>query len=200
MLNKIADSYGGVTEKSLTPRTRQRQTAAIRHGLFAKAPSGLKLRFRRVRRLARWVWVALPWLEPSDEPAFSRAELGLTTSQAMGIRAPRCARTAQQMRHGTALLIRRSVKVEESLADAPFVCGFGAAIKLDNRVTTRPSFEEPLDLLLQVTEVFHGLTQVFLRFLNSEILFPEAVSFRLAAPIVLLHGRRRVRTVQIGCP
>lgn len=70
-----------MSEPEITPATRQRQTAAITHGLFVKAPSGLKLRARKVRILARRVWKTLPWLQPSDEPAVRGwCELQLVTS------------------------------------------------------------------------------------------------------------------------
>ena len=52
-----------------TPALAQRQTAAIRHGLHVRAPSGLRLRDRRTRRLVRKVWRQLPWLQPSDQAA-----------------------------------------------------------------------------------------------------------------------------------
>jgi hypothetical protein len=49
--------------------TRQRRLAAVKHGLHLRAPSGLRLRARRTRRLAQKVRATLPWLQPSDEPA-----------------------------------------------------------------------------------------------------------------------------------
>ena len=52
-----------------TAERRQRQLAAVRHGLRVRAAAGRQLRDRRVRRLARKVFGVLPWLEPSDEPA-----------------------------------------------------------------------------------------------------------------------------------
>jgi hypothetical protein len=65
-----------------TPAGRQRQLAAVKHGLFIKAPSGLKLKARRVRLLAQKVWATLPWLQPSDEPAVRGwCELEVVTSR-----------------------------------------------------------------------------------------------------------------------
>src|SRR5258708_6271438 len=52
-----------------TPAVRQRQLAAVKHGLYVRAPSGLKLRSRKVRRLVAKVRSVLSWLQPSDEPA-----------------------------------------------------------------------------------------------------------------------------------
>lgn len=60
---------------------RQRQLAAVKHGLYVRAPSGLKLRSRRVRRLAAKVWQTLPWLQPSDDPGVKGwCELELVTA------------------------------------------------------------------------------------------------------------------------
>ena len=64
------------------PAVRQRQLAAVKHGLYVRAPTGLKLRSRRVRRLAAKVWLTLPWLQPSDEPAVRAwCELELVTAR-----------------------------------------------------------------------------------------------------------------------
>jgi hypothetical protein len=47
----------------------QRQLAPIKSALYVKAPAGQKLRDRKVTRLAQKLRTAMPWLEPSDEPA-----------------------------------------------------------------------------------------------------------------------------------
>src|SRR5262245_17386614 len=61
---------------------QQRQLAAVKHGLYVGAPSGLKLRARRTRRLAAKVWATLPWLEKSDESAVrSWCELQLVSAR-----------------------------------------------------------------------------------------------------------------------
>jgi hypothetical protein len=46
-----------------------RETNHLTHGLFVRALPGLRLRDKRVERLARKVRVAMAWLEPSDYPA-----------------------------------------------------------------------------------------------------------------------------------
>ena|SRR2546425_316892 len=56
-------------QADVPPATRQRQLAAVKHGLYLRSQTGLQLRSRRVRRLAAKVRAALPWLQPSDEPA-----------------------------------------------------------------------------------------------------------------------------------
>ena len=62
--------------------SRQRQLAAIKHGLRVRAPSGLRLKSRRTRRLAMKVRATLPWLQPSDEPAVKAwCELELVTAR-----------------------------------------------------------------------------------------------------------------------
>lgn len=70
-------SDGGIRE--LTDRgQRQRQLAAVKHGLFVRAEAGVQLRSRRERRLAARVRAALPWLRASDDAAvraWSRFEL-----------------------------------------------------------------------------------------------------------------------------
>jgi hypothetical protein len=68
--------------KRINAATRQRQLAAVKHGLHLRAPSGLRLKSRRTRRLAMKVRATLPWLQPSDEPAVkSWCELELVTSR-----------------------------------------------------------------------------------------------------------------------
>ena len=44
------------------------RTAPIKHGLFVRAAEGLRLRDRKVTRLARRMQLVMPWLEPSDLP------------------------------------------------------------------------------------------------------------------------------------
>src|SRR5438552_3868978 len=72
-LGKPMSDDGPVAYTALTqepsPAVRQRQLAAVKHGLFVRAESGLRLRSRKVRRLAAKVQRLLPWLQPSDEPA-----------------------------------------------------------------------------------------------------------------------------------
>jgi len=70
-----------VQRSTLTPAHRQRQTAALKHSLYVRAPSGLQLRSRRVRRLAARVKAGCPWLQPSDEPTLrSWCELEIITA------------------------------------------------------------------------------------------------------------------------
>lgn len=53
----------------LTPAGKAKASVnALRHGLYAKAGSALKLRSRRVRRLTQKVRQVCPWLEDSDMP------------------------------------------------------------------------------------------------------------------------------------
>jgi hypothetical protein len=40
---------------------------ALKHGLYARSPSALEIRGRKVARLMRKLRVVAPWLEPSDE-------------------------------------------------------------------------------------------------------------------------------------
>jgi hypothetical protein len=40
----------------------------VKHGLYVRAPAGLRLRSRRIRKLKAKVRQVLPWLQPSDEP------------------------------------------------------------------------------------------------------------------------------------
>lgn len=54
----------------------------ITHGLYVRAPAGLKLRDKKVERLARKVRNVLMWLEPSDYPAVRVwAELEILATQ-----------------------------------------------------------------------------------------------------------------------
>jgi hypothetical protein len=46
-----------------------RETNNLKHGLYVRALPGLKLRDKRVERLARKVRAVCTWLEPSDFPA-----------------------------------------------------------------------------------------------------------------------------------
>ena len=39
----------------------------MKHGLYARSPSALEIRGRKVARLMRRLRVVAPWLEPSDE-------------------------------------------------------------------------------------------------------------------------------------
>ena len=48
---------------------RQRQLAPIRTGIYVKAPNGLRLRSRKVRRLVGKMHAEMPWLAPADLPA-----------------------------------------------------------------------------------------------------------------------------------
>ena len=48
---------------------QQRQQAPLKTGLYVKAPAGLRLRYRRVRRLVRKMQAVMPWLDPADDPA-----------------------------------------------------------------------------------------------------------------------------------
>ncbi len=48
---------------------RQRERAALKSGLYVKSPNGLKLRYRKVRRLVRKMQAVMPWLDPADDPA-----------------------------------------------------------------------------------------------------------------------------------
>ena len=50
------------------PADRGNQRAA-KHSLYVKSPNGLKLRYRRVRRLVRKMQAVMPWLDPADDPA-----------------------------------------------------------------------------------------------------------------------------------
>jgi hypothetical protein len=53
-----------------------------KHGLYVKAAPGLKLRDRRVLRLAGKVRAVMPWLEPSDFPTVRAwAELEILAGQ-----------------------------------------------------------------------------------------------------------------------
>src|ERR1039457_5541721 len=38
-------------------------------GLYVKAPSGMRLRHRKIRRLVEKMRTEMPWIEPSDLPA-----------------------------------------------------------------------------------------------------------------------------------
>lgn len=40
---------------------------ALTHGLYARSPSALEIRGRKVARLMRRLRLVVPWLEPSDE-------------------------------------------------------------------------------------------------------------------------------------
>ena len=42
-------------------------SAPIQHGLYARSPSALEIRGRKVARLMRRLRVVAPWLEPSHE-------------------------------------------------------------------------------------------------------------------------------------
>jgi hypothetical protein len=62
---------------------RQRQLAPVKSGLYVKAPAGLKLRHRKVRRLVTKMRAVMDWLEPSDEPTCRAwAELELLSARA----------------------------------------------------------------------------------------------------------------------
>lgn len=65
-LNRSGPDEPRAEDLQVTPAQRQRQLAAVKHGLYVRAPSGLRLRDRRVRRLVRKVWPKLPWLQSSD--------------------------------------------------------------------------------------------------------------------------------------
>jgi hypothetical protein len=69
---------------SMTPaQRRQRQLAPIRTGLYVKAPNGLRLRSRKVRRLVAKMRAEMPWLAPADLPACRAwAELELLGARA----------------------------------------------------------------------------------------------------------------------
>jgi hypothetical protein len=104
-----------VAEKALTQdvpaAVRQRQLAAVKHGLYVRAPSGLRLRSRRVRRLAAKVWRALPWLQPSDAPAVQGwAELEIVTSRLF-------AAVLEKGEPGTTDLYRRTKALQLSYED-----------------------------------------------------------------------------------
>ncbi len=52
------------------PRPAERgNQRAVKHGLYVKAPSGLKLRYRKVRRLVNKMKAVMPWLDAADDPA-----------------------------------------------------------------------------------------------------------------------------------
>ena len=73
---KTATKKGEHLTKSQAPRpyttspaaVRQRQLAAVKSGLYVKAPNGMQLRHRRVRRLVSKAQAVLPWLRPADLP------------------------------------------------------------------------------------------------------------------------------------
>jgi len=48
---------------------QQRQLAPVKHGLFVRAESGMRLRSRKVRLLVRKMQLAMPWIAESDIPA-----------------------------------------------------------------------------------------------------------------------------------
>jgi len=48
---------------------RQRQTASITHGLYIRSESGMRVRYRKVRRLVERMRTCMPWLADSDVPA-----------------------------------------------------------------------------------------------------------------------------------
>lgn len=76
----MTKAYSELTQAT-TPAVRQRQLAAVKHGLFVRAPSGLRLRSRKVRRLAQKVRSVLPWLAKSDEPVLRTwCEFEITTA------------------------------------------------------------------------------------------------------------------------
>jgi len=57
----------------------------VKSGLYVKAPAGLKIRDKRVERLARRVRAVLPWLESSDFPTVKAwAELETLASYVYG--------------------------------------------------------------------------------------------------------------------
>lgn len=62
---------------------RQRQLAPVKSGLYVKAPNGLKLRHRKVRRLVTKMRASMPWLADADQPACRAwAELELLGARA----------------------------------------------------------------------------------------------------------------------
>ena len=73
---KTATKKGELLTKSQVPRpytvtpavVRQRQLAPVKSGLYVKAPNGMQLRHRRVRRLVNKAQAVLPWLGPADLP------------------------------------------------------------------------------------------------------------------------------------
>ena len=48
------------------PADRGNQRAA-KHSLYVKSPNGLRLRYRRIRRLVRKMQRVMPWLDPADD-------------------------------------------------------------------------------------------------------------------------------------
>ncbi len=67
---EIEPATGALEPRSISPAQRQqRQLAAVKTGLYVKAPAGLRLRSRRVRRLVSKMRAVMPWLDDSDLPA-----------------------------------------------------------------------------------------------------------------------------------
>ncbi len=58
----------------LTPaQRRQRQTAALKGGIYAKAPNGQRIRDRRVQRLTRKLIRLCQWIDPVSDMPLARA-------------------------------------------------------------------------------------------------------------------------------
>jgi hypothetical protein len=66
-----ASAAEGLPETSPDAATLQRQVAAIRHGRYVKAPGGLRLRNRRVRKVKARLRQTLSWVQQSDDAALT---------------------------------------------------------------------------------------------------------------------------------
>jgi len=129
--------------------------AAPKHastGLYVRASAGLRLRDKKVERLARKVRDALPWLEPADFPAVRTwAEMEYLAGQVYAaLRAGSVINVKGEARR--LLHDYRQMRIAQASIAASL--GMTPASRMALKATgTRTAFDLPSEMLKNVTEI-----------------------------------------------
>ena len=134
--------------------------SAMTHGLYARSPSALEIRGRKVARLMRRLRVVAPWLEPSDEStarAYCELEIlsaaifaSLATSGGLGV--------TKLTTDGKDLEVRALVDAHRQMKQAQLAyareLGLTPLARVALKVAgTRSAFDLPAEMLKNVTDI-----------------------------------------------
>jgi phage terminase small subunit len=131
--------------------------APMKHGLYARSPSALEIRGRKVARLMRRLRVVAPWLEPSDEST-ARAYCELEILSASIFASLATLGATKVTTDGKDIEVRRLVDAHRQMKQAQlsYARELGltplarAALKVAG---TRSAFDLPSAMIEQVTEI-----------------------------------------------
>jgi len=129
----------------------------MKHGLYARSPSALEIRGRKVARLMRRLRVVAPWLEPSDEStARAYCELEIL-SAAIFARLSETGPTKLTI-DGRDLEVRRLVDAHRQMKQAQLAyareLGLTPLARAQLKVAgSRSAFDLPLEMLKNVEEI-----------------------------------------------